>query len=239
MKLQASRDFFVLFPVPGTVSGTSQMIINICWMNASIHCKTSTTIKKWHYCHWIFIHSFIQNILSLCSYQARHCAEPCRQCLEHGPNPCTWKWTNFYWACHYPLWESRRSWSMSFLRVILCLGHGSTLVLAQHLPVGPFGLQCCSVCVCWSTHSAMLLGSRTVAWSPVGLPCYSKGGPGAATSPGSLTEMPNLWPHPDFLKVRVCSIIKPPCGFTHTNLKHKEKSRLDIHWESAMCKAVR
>lgn len=150
-----------------------------------------------------------------------------------------WKWTNFYWACHYPLWESRRSWSMSLLGVILCLGHGSTLVLAQHLPVGPFGLQCCNVCVCWSTHSAMLLGSRTVAWSPVGLPCYSKGGPGAATSTGSLTEMPNLWPHPDFLKVRVCSIIKPPCGFTHTNLKHKEKSRLDSHWESTMCKAVR
>lgn len=98
-------------------------------------------------------------------------------------------------SCLYLYW----AYALHLLGAMLCTGHGSTPVPAQHLPGGPCDLWHRHVCGFWSTHHTMVLGSGVVAWGLIDLLSYPKCGPGTAASPGSSAEMPTLQPHSDFL----------------------------------------
>ena len=89
---------------------------------------------------------------------------------------------------------------MHLLVVTLFAGHGRTLVSSCW--------ACRSVmlgaCVCWSTHGAMLLGGRLLhEFLSICPPTQHGAGVAAATSPGSMAEMPNFQPHPDLLNQSV------------------------------------
>lgn len=109
-----------------------------------------------------------------------------------------------------PLPFLRRQEAMlyAFTGAMLCPGHRSTLVPAQQLPVGLFGLGGHPVCVCWSTHGAMLLGGRVVAWGPVDLPSYSKCGPGQQPLLGAWQKC-QISGLTQTSLVGVCSITRP------------------------------
>lgn len=99
-----------------------------------------------------------------------------------------------------PLPFLRRQEAMlyAFTGAMRCPGHRSTLVPAQQLPVGPFGVGGHTVCLLVYTwcHAAWGQGRCMRSCRPAFLlEVWSR----AAASPGSLTEMPNLWPHPDLL----------------------------------------
>ena len=65
-------------------------------------------------------------------------------------------------AISFSIWRKQEVTKQEVTVVTLCSGHGRILLQAQLLPLGSAGLQCCSVCVSWSTHGTRLFRGRAV-----------------------------------------------------------------------------
>lgn len=114
----------------------------------------------------------------------------------------------------------------------LCLYRGNAMPWPQRPCSMPLPEQCCALaieapwcqlssfllgllvweaalCVCWSTHGAMLLGGRVIAWGPVDLPSCSKCGPGQQPLLGAWQKCQiSGLTHTSL--VEVCSITRTP-----------------------------